>query len=124
MSSMAASPWEQGEDHAPDADESDTPADVALDDEVDDLDAYLSEQLESDEFRAAYTDAEARSTLLLQLLAARRTGGLTQASVAAAMGTTQSAVSDLERGGSDPRLSTLQRYARAVGRRVAVRVIP
>jgi transcriptional regulator with XRE-family HTH domain len=41
--------------------------------------------------------------------------GISQAEVASAMGTTQSAVSDLERGATDPRLSTLQRYARAVG---------
>jgi transcriptional regulator with XRE-family HTH domain len=31
------------------------------------------------------------------------------------MGTTQSAVSELERAEADPRLSTLQRYARSVG---------
>lgn len=37
------------------------------------------------------------------------------------METTQSAVSDLERGTADPQLSTLQRYARAVGARVVVR---
>lgn len=40
--------------------------------------------------------------------------------VAAAMGTTQSAVSDIENGRVDPRLSTLQRYARAVGGRLEI----
>jgi transcriptional regulator with XRE-family HTH domain len=39
---------------------------------------------------------------------------LTQKMVADRMGTTQSAVSDLERTAGDPRMRTIQRYARAV----------
>lgn len=39
---------------------------------------------------------------------------LTQKVVADRMGTTQSAVSDLERTAGDPRIRTIQRYARAV----------
>jgi transcriptional regulator with XRE-family HTH domain len=38
------------------------------------------------------------------------------------MRTTQSAISDLENGSTDPRLSTLQRYARAVGCQLEIRV--
>lgn len=38
------------------------------------------------------------------------------------METTQSAVSDFERLGGDPKLSTIQRYARAVGVRLALRM--
>ena len=41
--------------------------------------------------------------------------GLSQAEVAGRMGTSQSAVARLEAGGADVRLSTLQRYAAAVG---------
>ncbi|WP_235593855.1 helix-turn-helix domain-containing protein [Rhodococcus ruber] len=50
-----------------------------------------------------------------ELAAARRRQGLSQTLVAARMGTSQSAVARLERGDLDPRLSTLERYAQAVG---------
>lgn len=49
-------------------------------------------------------------------LALRRTSlGLTQADVARRMGTTQSAVSDVETGRAEPAVGTLARYATAVG---------
>jgi DNA-binding XRE family transcriptional regulator len=69
----------------------------------------------------AIADAQARSGLRATLVAQRKACGLTQKDVATAMETTQSAVSDFERGSTDPHLSTLQRYARAVGARVVVR---
>lgn len=73
-------------------------------------------------FAQALADATVRSALRHALVAQRKAAGLTQKQVAAAMETTQSAVSDVERGGVDPHLSTLQRYARAVGATVVVRV--
>ena len=63
----------------------------------------------------AIADAQTRSALRATLVAQRKTSGLTQKDIATAMETTQSAVSDFERGSTDPHLSTLQRYARAVG---------
>ena len=47
----------------------------------------------------------------------RRAEGLTQKDMAARMETTQSCVSDFERIGGDPRIQTIQRYARAMGYR-------
>ena len=55
-----------------------------------------------------------RRALIDDLVAARREAGLSQADVAARMGTTQSAVARLESGELDARLSTLQRFASAV----------
>lgn len=56
---------------------------------------------------------------LIETLVCLRTGrDLTQKAVADRMGTTQSRVSNFERIGGDPRLSTIFRYARAVGARV------
>jgi transcriptional regulator with XRE-family HTH domain len=46
---------------------------------------------------------------------------ISQATVAKRMGTVQSAVSELEGGGPQPRISTIQRYARAIGCRVVLR---
>jgi predicted NBD/HSP70 family sugar kinase/transcriptional regulator with XRE-family HTH domain len=72
------------------------------------------------------TDASLRASLqdafhleyLRRTLVAARTGAGNQTSIAEVMGTSQSVVSDIETGRVDPRLSTLQRYARAVGRRL------
>ncbi|HET8684089.1 MAG TPA: helix-turn-helix transcriptional regulator [Micromonosporaceae bacterium] len=63
---------------------------------------------------AARRDAYIRANLIRMLAQMRTKLGMTQRDVALAMKTTQSAVSDLENGFTDPRLSTLQRYARAV----------
>ncbi|MEU2000939.1 helix-turn-helix domain-containing protein [Rhodococcus sp. NPDC019627] len=59
-----------------------------------------------------------RRALLDELVATRLEHGLTQTDIAAQMGTSQSAIARLERGDIDPRLSTLERYAAAVGRTV------
>lgn len=50
------------------------------------------------------------------LRCARLEFGFSQRTVAELMSTTQSAVSEIERGLSDPRVSTLRRYAAALGR--------
>lgn len=52
----------------------------------------------------------------------RRELGLSQTQVAARMGTSQSAVARLEAGVSDLRLSTLERYAGALGQQVQLRL--
>jgi transcriptional regulator with XRE-family HTH domain len=57
-----------------------------------------------------------------QLVRLRKQRGLSQMQVAEAMGRSQSVVSDIETMGSDPRLSTLRRYALAIGAAVKHRV--
>lgn len=59
--------------------------------------------------------AERRRALAGELVQRRVALGLSQTEVAARMGTSQSAVARLEAGQSDVRLSTLERYAAAVG---------
>lgn len=64
-----------------------------------------------------------RRRALLETLSARRVAlGLSQTEVAARMGTSQSAVARLESGDADVRLSTLERYAAALGQRLGVRL--
>jgi DNA-binding XRE family transcriptional regulator len=53
--------------------------------------------------------------LIAELTARRQSAGLSQTQVAARMGTSQSAVARLESGAADVRVSTLERYAAAVG---------
>ena len=59
-----------------------------------------------------------RHALSDELAERRRQLGLTQTQVAARMGTSQSAVARIETGGSDVLLSTMDRYAAALGRRL------
>ena len=62
--------------------------------------------------------AERRRQLVASLVARRRELGLSQTVVAARMGTSQPAVARLESGAADVRLTTLERYAEAVGRQL------
>lgn len=57
---------------------------------------------------------DGKSALVIELVAERQQRGLSQTEVAAEMGTSQSAVARLE-SGADVRLSTLERYAIAIG---------
>jgi DNA-binding XRE family transcriptional regulator len=60
-----------------------------------------------------------RRQLVVDLTAQRRSAGLSQTEVAARMGTSQSAVARLETGDADVRVSTLERYAAAIGSQLA-----
>jgi ribosome-binding protein aMBF1 (putative translation factor) len=60
--------------------------------------------------------AAARRRALVREMAGRRTAsGLSQTEIAARMGTSQSVVARLEAGELDSRISTLERYADALG---------
>jgi transcriptional regulator with XRE-family HTH domain len=75
---------------------------------------FFAEVLANPEARAAFDDAQARNSLVDALVSLRHALGLTQTEVARRMGVKQPMVSGFENEGSDPRLSTIQRYARAV----------
>lgn len=76
-------------------------------------------------FSAAYDALEVDYQVADQLIKARARAGLTQDAVTEIMGTAKSAVSRLEAGGKHaPSLSTLKRYANAVGCRLEVRLVP
>ena len=68
------------------------------------------------------TLADERRQFVNELVQERQRLGLSQTEVAARMNTSQSAVARLEAGELDIRLSTLQRYAAAVGRALQVRL--
>jgi predicted transcriptional regulator len=68
--------------------------------------------------------ADRRRALIEGLAEARRASGVSQTEIAARMGTSQSAVARLESGELDARMSTLERYAAAVGHTVDWHVRP
>jgi DNA-binding XRE family transcriptional regulator len=73
--------------------------------------------------RATLAADRALQVLVADLVAARTAACMTQADVAARMGTTKSAVSRLESGvRSSPTLRSVEKYAAAVGALVEIRV--
>ena len=60
--------------------------------------------------------------LAFALAEARRDAGLTQAKVSRLMRTSQAAVARLESGRAKPTWDTIERFARAVGRRAVVKL--
>jgi DNA-binding XRE family transcriptional regulator len=81
-----------------------------------DHEAFLKKALKRKGFRKAYEDLKEEHTLTCEMLDARSRFGLTQETVAELMGTTKSAVSRLEAAGKHaPSLTTLKKYAQAVG---------
>jgi|SRR5580658_10779629 transcriptional regulator with XRE-family HTH domain len=89
----------------------------------DDLDAFVDQAMSDPAFRAVYEDAQERHSIIDSLVSLRRRLRLTQSTVATRMKVRQPTVSGFETEDSDPRLSTLQRYARAVEARLRVVVV-
>lgn len=90
-----------------------------------DHEAFLKKAAKRKEFSKAYEDLEEEYQLTREMLAARVKFGLTQEAVAELMGTTKSAVSRLESAGKHaPSLTTLKKYARAVGCRLEIKLVP
>jgi len=75
--------------------------------------------------KKAYDELDEEFAFLDEVLKARAEAGLTQAEVAARIGTTQSAVARLESAESrhSPSIATLQRYAKALGYKVQIRLV-
>ena len=89
------------------------------------LKTFRARALKRNVVRKAYDALEDEFTFLDEVLKARVAAGLTQAEVAARVGTTQSAIARLESATPkhSPSIATLQRYARALGYRVEVRLV-
>lgn len=90
-----------------------------------DHDAFLNKAMRRKGFKKEYLNLEDEYTLVRQMLAARSQSGLTQEAVAELMGTTKSAVSRLEAVGKHaPSLTTLKKYAKAVGCNLEIKLVP
>lgn len=90
----------------------------------DDLDALIEELAVDDPgLPRRVAAALERRELLRQLAMLRRDQGLTQVELAERMGTSQGQITRLE-AGADTRLSTVERYAAALGVKVTWRLEP
>ncbi|WP_063710829.1 helix-turn-helix domain-containing protein [Actinokineospora enzanensis] len=81
----------------------------------DELDDLLGIDTEDPTQRLALELVRSDRQLLAGLVAHRRARGLSQSEVGRRMGVTQPAVAAFERADADPKLSTIRRYALAVG---------
>ena len=89
------------------------------------LKKFKSKALRRPGVKDAYDALEDEFQFLDEILKARLATGLTQSEVAARVGTTQSAIARLESGARrhSPSIATLQRYAKALGYSVELRLV-
>ena len=88
-------------------------------------DAFLKKARKRRGFQAAYEALAVEYAVANEMLAVRSRAGLTQEAVAARMGTTKSTVSRLESAGKHaPSLTSLKKYAEAVGCKIQFKLIP
>ncbi len=79
---------------------------------------------ENPEYQRAHEELEAEFDLARTLIAARAEAGLTQAQVAERMKTSQAAIARMEGGKIKPSAGSLEKYAKAIGRRLQISFEP
>jgi len=90
-----------------------------------DHEEFLRESKNDEVIRNEYEALAPAYTLIRQLLLARQHSGLTQEAIARKISTTKSAVSRLESAGKHiPSITTLRKYAEAVGCELEIKLVP
>lgn len=88
-----------------------------------DLEKYIDKRKASDaEFAAEYEVGYEQFKIGVMLRRAREKAGVTQREVAEQLETQKSAISRIENHAEDIRLSTLERYARALGKKLRIKI--
>tara|TARA_R100000027_G_scaffold62507_1_gene54646 strand:+ start:2314 stop:2589 length:276 start_codon:yes stop_codon:yes gene_type:complete len=88
-----------------------------------DLKKYISKRkASSSEFAEGYDDGYENFRIGVMLKQARLEAGLTQDEIATAIGTRKTAISRLENHVQDVKLSTVEKYAKALGKHVEIRI--
>jgi len=89
------------------------------------LKRFKARALARPDVKKAYDDVAEEFAFLDEVLKARAESGLTQAEVAARVGTTQSAIARLESAEPrhSPSIATLQKYAKALGYKLEIRLV-
>jgi len=90
-----------------------------------DHNSFIEKARKREGFKKGYEDLEEEYALVREMLTARARLGLSQEAVAELMGTTKSAISRLEAAGKHaPSMTTLKKYARAVGCHLEIKFVP
>lgn len=89
-----------------------------------DLKKYIAERkIEDPEFAKGYDEGYENFKIGALLQLSREQAALTQEEVAQKMGTKKSAISRIENHAEDIRLSTLRKYAKALGKKVHFEIV-
>jgi ribosome-binding protein aMBF1 (putative translation factor) len=89
-----------------------------------DLQKYKMQRMKTDPLLwKDYEDNFETFKLGVMLKQARKDAGLTQEQMASELNTTKSVISRMENHATDIRLSTLEKFAKAIGRRIHVSLV-
>ncbi len=90
---------------------------------MDDLEKYIDKRKKrSPAFAAGFESGYEQFKIGLMLRAAREEAGLTQDDIAKRLRTKKSAISRIENHAEDIRLSTLENFAQALGKRLSLKI--
>ena len=96
-----------------------------MSDAHDDLDAYIDERTAREPgFRAEHAAGFSRREMMRRMADARLAADRTQTELGAAVGTSQAQIARIEKGDADCRISSVERYAAALGFEVRYQLIP
>ena len=88
------------------------------------LKEYIAGQMKDPEFKKSWNDLDPEFELLASMIRVRERKGITQAELAKRLGTKQSAISRLERGGAFGKatMETLKKIADALDSRLVIKL--
>lgn len=96
-----------------------------MSDPHDDLDAYVDERTSREPgFRAQHAAALSRREMMRRMADARLAADRTQTELGAAVGTSQAQIARIEKGDADCRISSVERYAAALGFEIRYQLVP
>jgi HTH-type transcriptional regulator / antitoxin HipB len=97
---------------------------MKAEEEMDDLDRFIEKRKKEDpEFAEGFDEGYQNFKIGVLFKASREQAGMTQEEVAQKLGTKKSAISRIENHAEDIRLSTLHKYAKALGKKVNLEII-
>ncbi len=88
-----------------------------------DFEVWEKEKLKDPQFKTEYDRLQPEFALIEAVLKARKEKGLTQKEIAEKIGTKQSVISRLEKGGANPTVAFLKRLAEAFSSRLEIRFV-
>jgi len=90
---------------------------------MDDFELFLQEQMQDPEFKQEWESSQLEFEITELLISARQEQHISQKELAAKTGIRQSNLSRIERGQCKPDLTTLQRIANGLGKRLQIQFV-
>lgn len=90
---------------------------------MDDFERFLAEQLKDPEFKKEWEDFQPELELMKQVIGERMEQNISQRELADRMGTKQANISRLENGNANPSLDFLKRLAKALGKKLEIKLV-